>query len=535
MLVVRDGLLTLQVGDAVIAGSTSISDGQIHEVGFGFSAERGGYFLLVDRAVDSDSVLPGPVDDADGSEPMKGDSREGGASGASQIAGMCGELGFDLIQEEHPQGRPFFMGDIDGMVWRERRRSLEKATWATYHLRIGSSRSSNRKGSKGSGASANNRCLSNKSAADEEDAWDDSQELTTELTTTATDASLMAHHAVNLEATMEYFSKTNNAWVQCIVTSSSYAYGLPREQCYRPARSLARPHGEVSAAPDRMEGEMVTMPTYTVYVGLAHSLFKGTALRELRPIFHKEEKVSFFSQRGRRWLKGTVHGEHFARATFQGYSISLLGGEHHHAGLHASGNRLDGVPPQLLRPRFEPGERVEVYRGLREGWVEAHVVRELDDADPPPPRDPTLARSPRGGAAVRQAPPRDRAGSSPTWSCELPASPSPSATPPREPPSPREPDSAREPSASWPAASPRDSAASTPRASSAGRDTPRFNLKRDNVWSHCDRYDFSNHRWPTVRIRPGPPPPSEAKDFEDPEAGDAVEVEAWLLRRGGRR
>jgi len=129
------------------------------------------------------------------------------------------------------------------------------------------------------------------------------------------------------------------------------------------------------------------------------TLFRSEQLRsdvkpdQIRPPFANKEAVEVFIQKKCEWIEAHVVGEHGAHGVLTGYTVKV------HS--ESKGERtLKGVPAAKIRRRFQRGERVNVYRGIEEGYVTGEVddQKASDTVTRPPP---LTDKSPGAGAALQ--------------------------------------------------------------------------------------------------------------------------------------
>jgi len=150
-------------------------------------------------------------------------------------------------------------------------------------------------------------------------------------------------------ALVEYHSKTNSRWLR----------------------------GRVSVQVARSEAGRYRL-CYNVKLEQVRGARLDVALDMLRSPLEVDEHVAvFLKHQGGIWAPGKIVRSQRGRAASYSYDVQF-----------DDGLMLHQVPPVRIRRTFAPGSSVEVWRGLRDGWVPAFVMEDTKVVQYPQPLSP---------------------------------------------------------------------------------------------------------------------------------------------------
>jgi hypothetical protein len=336
-LVIKQGFLAWQVGEDTIYGKTYIADGEQHEVSIAYDGQ---YVLNVDGNEEARG-LHGVADSPDTSLVLGTASapRDDTFNALYPLIEQLHTVGVEVSQLEDRAEEPLFDGDIDGLTWRDYQwnEGYGHMVWCAYDLHIGAERPI------GKGATEQ---------------------------ATATPSQLF-----HKGQTVEYWSKTVQTWIPAQILDATDPYYDDTLKLYA--------------------------PSFDVYVEAASQTVLGVGVVDLRAPFADGESVSVFSQKHGGWFPARIL---MSRQDFdprRGYDIVLEDvfeeydrdgcevGTYYKSELQldlakykGKSGHGDDVPllknmtAKRLRRRYIRGERVLLYQGVNEGFVEAEVVQQ---------------------------------------------------------------------------------------------------------------------------------------------------------------
>jgi hypothetical protein len=346
-LVIKQGFPAWQVGEDTIYGKTYVADGEQHAISISYSGEDDQYVIMVD-GVEEARGLHG-VADSPGTSLVIGTAGAPRDDAFNALYPLIEELrraGVEVSPLEDRAEEPLFDGDIDGLTWREYQWSEDDGhmAWFAYDLHIGA------------------------------------EEAIGQRTRRAT-VSSTSPQLFHKGQAVEYWSKTIQTWMPAEILDVTDPYHDDTLELYA--------------------------PSFDVYVGAASQTALGVGMNDLRLSFVEGESVSVFSQKHGNWFPARIHGSRHALDPRRGYDVKLedvleaynRDGEevetYFKSELQKDLARYKGVSGQdddepllrnmtakRLRRRYDRGERVLVYRGANEGFVEAEVVKEEAEHKP---------------------------------------------------------------------------------------------------------------------------------------------------------
>jgi len=203
-----------------------------------------------------------------------------------------------------------------------------------------------------------------------------------------------SHQLLHKGQTVEYWSKTIQTWL--------------------PAKILG-----VKVTPYYDNTLKFNALSFDVSAGAAEQEVLGVGMMDLREPLMEGESVRFFSQKHGSWFPARIHKswrdfdqtleyDVMLEDVFDDYLETYVKSELQkdlERYDRDNGGRGDMVPvlkkvsAKRLRRRYNSGDRVRVYRGADQGFVEAEVDYE-EEEEKPEMEDVALARSPRSGGSV---------------------------------------------------------------------------------------------------------------------------------------
>ncbi|CAK0880430.1 unnamed protein product [Prorocentrum cordatum] len=372
-LVIKNGVPAWQIGDKCITGQTNVADGYQHELSVKYSTSQDAYILEVDGVVEAE--WRGAVVDHPDTKLCLGTSCAPRNDKFNELYEDLEELhiaGIEVHPLEERGGEPLFDGDIDELTWKEYRwnKNLGRMAWFAYELSV--------EAEEAIGTVMKQRAT----------AWAPLVPLVEVPSVSA------SHIAFEKGQTVEYWSKTMQAWIPARIVDFKHVY---------------------------FDKDLeINMIKFSVNVMSAGQVMPKVEMKYLRLPLNAGEPVCIFSPMHGKWFPAVVSksrevfdarlgydvtledrladdGETFVKTELQRdlekYYRDRRDRERAEGGYIPERRSLqpeesrDGVPTlksmpaKRLRRRYTRGDLVSVYRGVDVGFTTAEVVREMDTAE----------------------------------------------------------------------------------------------------------------------------------------------------------
>jgi len=351
-LVIKQGTLAWQVGEHYIHGKMFIADGKRHEVSVSYSGEMDQYILRVDGVMDGRGLRA--VADSKDTSLVRGTTsapRDGSINKLHPDLDRLRRAGVEVSYLEISED-PIFDGDIDNLTWRERQWMQDGShmAWFSFDLKI------------------DNRAVTGERMKRSCYVYPDDP------------SSDQLFHNGQL---VEFWSRTIQSWLPAKITAI-------RDTTYYD---------------DALNFDA---PCFDIYVAAAEQTVRNVGLVDLRVPLMETESASVFSQKRGSWFPARIHtaghdghhsvydvkleavliGSKYVKSELQRdlerYSKNARQGSEGGSGDERDDHQgndddlptLKNMPAKRLRRRYQKGERVFVYRGANEGFVDAEVLQE---------------------------------------------------------------------------------------------------------------------------------------------------------------
>jgi len=351
-LVIKQGTLAWQVGEHYIHGKMFIADGKRHEVSVSYSGEMDQYILRVDGVMDGRGLRA--VADSKDTSLVRGTTsapRDGSINKLHPDLDRLRRAGVEVSYLEISED-PIFDGDIDNLTWRERQWMQDGShmAWFSFDLKI------------------DNRAVTGERMKRSCYVYPDDP------------SSDQLFHNGQL---VEFWSRTIQSWLPAKITAI-------RDTTYYD---------------DALNFDA---PCFDIYVAAAKQTVRNVGLVDLRVPLMETESASVFSQKRGSWFPARIHtaghdghhsvydvkleavliGSKYVKSELQRdlerYSKNARQGSEGGSGDERDDHQgndddlptLKNMPAKRLRRRYQKGERVFVYRGENEGFVDAEVLQE---------------------------------------------------------------------------------------------------------------------------------------------------------------
>jgi len=335
-LVIKQGFPAWQIGEDAIYGKTYIADGEQHDISISYSGEDDQYVLAVD-GIEEARGLRGVADNPDTSLVLGTASapRDDTFNALYPLFEELRRAGVEVSPLEDRAEEPLFDGDIEGLTWKEYQLNRDDGhmAWFAYDLYIG-----------------------------------------------VEETTRQAPEVFHKGQAVEYWSKTVQTWMPAEILDAADPY-------YDDTLGL-------------------NALGFDIYVRAASQTALGVGMMDLRAPFASGEAVSVFSQKHGKWFPARIHRPRNASDHRGGYDVRLEDvlesynseGEevetYYKSELQKDLARYQGMSGQdeepilknmtakRLRRRYTMGERVLLYQGTGEGFMEVEVVHEEADHKP---------------------------------------------------------------------------------------------------------------------------------------------------------